>query len=209
MSSIIFDCDGVILNSNKIKSDAFYDIVEPYDKEVANKFRDYHIENGGISRYQKFEYLMSNLLFGDEIPSIKTFLEMYSKFTIEKLKNCEAFKKLEELKLKYSEHEWFLISGSDQQDLRKIFKYRDLSKYFEGGIYGSPRSKSEIIHKLIKDRDLSYPCIYYGDSKYDYYTAIEFEMNFVFVGEWSEVQSWRAFCKKFKIDCIENLNDLL
>ena len=60
--SFIFDCDGVILNSNKIKSNAFYEVASKYGKKEAKKLVNYHINNGGISRYKKFEYFSNNIL---------------------------------------------------------------------------------------------------------------------------------------------------
>ena len=54
--TIIFDCDGVILNSNNIKIQAFYETALIYGHDLANELVKYHIENGGISRYQKFEF---------------------------------------------------------------------------------------------------------------------------------------------------------
>ena len=53
---LVFDCDGVILDSNRLKSKAFTDALpgEPY--KLVNSFVDYHQKHGGISRYEKFRY---------------------------------------------------------------------------------------------------------------------------------------------------------
>ena len=57
--SIIFDCDGVLLDSNTIKSEAFYQSVLPFGQKYADEFIQYHKNNGGISRYKKFEYFLN------------------------------------------------------------------------------------------------------------------------------------------------------
>ena len=49
---IIFDCDGVLLNSNEIKSNAFYKTALQYGEAEALKLVDYHIKNGGVARYK-------------------------------------------------------------------------------------------------------------------------------------------------------------
>ena len=59
--NLIFDCDGIILNSNKIKTQAFYDVVSIYGNKAANELKNYHIKNGGISRYKKFHYFSENI----------------------------------------------------------------------------------------------------------------------------------------------------
>ena len=44
--TFVFDCDGVILNSNNYKSEAFFKSTLKYGKENAKKFKNYHIKNG-------------------------------------------------------------------------------------------------------------------------------------------------------------------
>ena len=36
--SLIFDCDGVILNSNKIKTDAFRKVLNNFDQNAIDEF---------------------------------------------------------------------------------------------------------------------------------------------------------------------------
>jgi len=52
--TLVFDCDGVILNSNKLKTQAFYQATLPYGESKAQAMVNYHVQNGGISRYRKF-----------------------------------------------------------------------------------------------------------------------------------------------------------
>ena len=40
--SLIFDCDGVILNSNKIKTEAFRKILQKYNQNAVDEFINYH-----------------------------------------------------------------------------------------------------------------------------------------------------------------------
>ena len=60
--SLIFDCDGVILNSNKIKTESFRKILKNFDTCAIQEFIDYHENNGGLSRYIKLDYFLSNIL---------------------------------------------------------------------------------------------------------------------------------------------------
>ena len=55
---IIFDFDGVILNSHNIKTQAFYEIFQKYGKKIATKSKNYHTKNAGISRYVKFKHIL-------------------------------------------------------------------------------------------------------------------------------------------------------
>ncbi len=60
--TIIFDCDGVILNSNKIKSEAFRIVASQYGDKEARKLVTYNKENGGVSRYVKFNYFINEII---------------------------------------------------------------------------------------------------------------------------------------------------
>ncbi|MEA3450829.1 MAG: HAD hydrolase-like protein, partial [Bacteroidota bacterium] len=62
MEAIIFDFDGVIIDSLGIKSEAFVHIYSPFGKEIVEKVVDYHEKNGGISRYQKIKYCHKKFL---------------------------------------------------------------------------------------------------------------------------------------------------
>ena len=79
--SIVFDCDGVILNSNSIKTQAFYDTTAFLGVDVANELKNYHLANGGVSRYYKFDYLLNSILpkFTHlKPPNIDDLLQLYS-----------------------------------------------------------------------------------------------------------------------------------
>ena len=54
---IIFDFDGVIINSHKVKTNAFYQIFKFYGEAIALKAKRYHEKNIGKSRYFKFQYI--------------------------------------------------------------------------------------------------------------------------------------------------------
>ena len=58
---LIFDCDGVILDSNLLKSRAFAEALPDEPPEFVKLFVDYHKQHGGISRYEKFKYYFREL----------------------------------------------------------------------------------------------------------------------------------------------------
>ena len=55
LRAIIFDFDGVILDSNDVKTEAFYEMYIQYGESIAKKVVNHHKKNGGISRFQKFK----------------------------------------------------------------------------------------------------------------------------------------------------------
>ena len=154
--SLIFDCDGVILNSNKIKTEAFRKTLQKYNLHAVDEFIKYHKENGGFSRYIKFEYFLKNILpkydknlrFNEF--ELKILLENYSYQCKSALYNAEVAKDLSKLRELSGNIPWLIVSGSDQKELRDIFKYKNIEKFFDAGIFGSPDKKTDILKREIK-----------------------------------------------------------
>ena len=65
IKTILWDFDGVILNSMKIKGDGFLELFKDYDKEQLNKMEKFHYENGGVSRFDKIRYFYNDVLNRD------------------------------------------------------------------------------------------------------------------------------------------------
>ena len=56
IKNIFFDFDGVIAESVSAKTDAFREMYAPYGEEIANQVVEYHINHGGVSRFEKFKF---------------------------------------------------------------------------------------------------------------------------------------------------------
>ena len=103
-NSIIFDCDGVILNSNAIKTEAFRNILNNYDLNAVDEFIDYHRKNGGISRYAKLEHFLKNIFpkyskgFNLNKDHLKILLKNYSMACRLSLCNAQVTEGLSELR---------------------------------------------------------------------------------------------------------------
>ena len=70
IKTIIFDFDGVILDSNHVKEEAFAEIYNEYGNAIRNKVVKYHRNNLGISRYNKFKFIHENYLKKKSITKI-------------------------------------------------------------------------------------------------------------------------------------------
>lgn len=208
--SLVFDCDGVVLNSNKIKSQAFYEATKHFGNELAKAFVDYNVANGGISRYAKVRYFISDILkqeFNELI--YQDILERFAKAVKKGLMNCEIAEGLAELRDQTKETNWLIVSGGDQAELREVFAARGLSKYFDGGVFGSPDNKDLILAREIERGNIYRPALFLGDSKYDFLAAKTASLDFLFLTQWSEVKSCKAWCNERNIMIRLNLRDLL
>ena len=215
--TIIFDCDGVVLNSNPIKTNAFLKLSKPFGENSARNLIDFHQNNGGISRYKKFDYFVNNIIY-DQIDKnnkeeikrlIKRLCDQYGELVIESLVKSEVAFGLKDLRQKTKNAGWLIVSGGDQEELRKVFKRKGISNFFNKGIYGSPESKYEIIDKCLFNKSIDKRAIFIGDSKLDYEVANHFGINFLFVSEWSEFHQMPQYAKLKGIKVYKNLISLL
>ena len=62
IKNILFDFDGVILDSMPVRDSGFEKIFQKFDKVLVSKLIDYNNENGGLSRYVKIKYFFNKLL---------------------------------------------------------------------------------------------------------------------------------------------------
>jgi len=64
VDSIIFDFDGVILESNHVRTEGFKLLLEgrKYDADTVARFIRFHEKNAGLSRYYKLRYLFYEIL---------------------------------------------------------------------------------------------------------------------------------------------------
>ena len=53
IKAIVFDFDGVILESVDIKTKAFIKLYENYPPKIKEEVKRYHLKHLGISRYEK------------------------------------------------------------------------------------------------------------------------------------------------------------
>ena len=50
---LAFDCDGIILESMDVKSDAYARLAEPFGPEAMDRIRVFHALSGGVNRLAK------------------------------------------------------------------------------------------------------------------------------------------------------------
>jgi phosphoglycolate phosphatase-like HAD superfamily hydrolase len=206
--TIIFDCDGVVLDSNKIKTQAFFNAAISYGEEKAQKLVSYHTERGGVSRYKKFAWFIEKYGSSTEI-SLEKLLENYAEEVEKGLLNCDIANGLKALRELTSDAKWLIVSGGSEQEIRDIFNTRTIAKYYDSGIFGSPDTKDEILKRELANGNICFPALFIGDSKYDFEAAKNANLDFVFLTGWSEVIDKEIWCKENEIEVKLNLCELL
>ena len=210
--TIVFDCDGVILDSNVVKTEAYFRTAKQLGAtdQQAQALVDYHVQLGGISRYHKFDYYLREILHvaaTDE--AIAELLATFAKELEEGLMACEIAPGIEALKAATPHANWMILSGGDQLEIQALFKKRDLTKYFDGGLFGSPDNKDTVLAREIASGNIQFPALFVGDSKYDHEASTNAKLDFVFVSDWTEVPDWKAYCETHQLHVEKSIKALL
>ncbi|MBE1515773.1 HAD family hydrolase [Nesterenkonia halotolerans] len=207
--TLVFDCDGVVLDSNRVKTRAFYEAALPYGEAAAQRLVDYHVSHGGISRYKKFALFLEEMVDGRQGPGLDSLLDAYATEVRAGLMACEIAPGLDQLRQVTRESRWLIVSGGDQEELREIFHARGISSHFDGGIFGSPDTKDEILAREMGRGNISGSALFLGDSTYDHQASSQAGLDFVFVSAWTEVPGWDTWCREQGIASVESLQQLL
>lgn len=199
--TIVFDCDGVVLDSNLVKTEAYFRTAKSLGATdaQAQALVDYHVRLGGISRYHKFDWYLREVLHQSATQeAIQILLDEFARELEVVLMECAVADGLPELRAASSAN-WMILSGGDQQEIRTLFAKRDLAKYFDGGLFGSPDNKDTVLAREKENGNLRFPALFIGDSKYDYEAATRAGLDFVFLSGWTEVADWQGYCAEHKI----------
>lgn len=172
--AIIFDFDGVLVESGDIKTQAFADLYQSYGETVVNKVVRYHSLNGGLSRYQKFRHFQQHLL---KMPPLTQDEEQeldrrFSKLVVEAVIASKPVPGANELVYKEATRiPLFIVSGTPEIELNTIVTRRGLEPYFTE-VRGSPKSKQTLIAEILSTHGFTPTrVLMIGDALIDYQSA--------------------------------------
>jgi len=174
VKNIIFDFDGVILDSMAVRELGFRKIFAAYDEALVEELLQYHQENGGLSRYNKIAYFYNEILHEPitqtEIDTLATAFSEIMRVTLtdHRYLIAETVAFLQRNAAYYRLH---IASGSDQNELRYLCEALGLTDYFLS-IHGSPVHKNKLVEMILSEYEYTKEeTILIGDSINDYTAA--------------------------------------
>ncbi|GKS70050.1 haloacid dehalogenase superfamily, subfamily IA, variant 1 with third motif having Dx(3-4)D or Dx(3-4)E [Nitrosomonas sp. PY1] len=181
--AIIFDFDGVVVESGKIKTQAFANLYRSYGEDIVTKVVEFHMQNGGVSRYHKFRYFQEYYLNKPPLTEVeeKQLDSRFSELVVEAVIAAEGVPgAIELIRQQAKKIPLFIASGTPENELKVIVERRGLNSYFKE-VRGSPESKKNIIAEiLIKHALHPKNVLVIGDAMTDYEGAAA--NNTVFLG---------------------------
>ena len=191
--NIVLDFDGVILDANKQrKKNMKFVLDKNLNQELSKLTYNYFSQNSGVSRNVK----LSKFIKDESV--LKKVLLQYYELNLLTLPKCSLVKGVKEFIIKnYTSKKILILTGADEDEVKILVKNKNLNEYiFYLG--GGPKSKIQHLKELQLKRD----SVFFGDSKYDNFTASEYGFDFVFVSGYTNTKE-----ENLEYSFIENIED--
>jgi phosphoglycolate phosphatase-like HAD superfamily hydrolase len=206
---LMFDFDGVVADSVEVKTHAFASIYNEYGKDVVKKIIEHHNNNGGMSRFDKFQFYHENFLNKEiDMETINKLSERFSKIVFSKVVSANEINSVSLFLKKYGCNARVCVvnSATPQKEMREIIKARGMDNKFSY-VLGSPRSKVDNITKVLA----KYSCnknelLFFGDSQADLNAAIICDVDFIGIG--NKIQTYITKMG-LNYNCMENFDEII
>lgn len=203
--AIFFDFDGVLVESNAIKVDAFERLYAGYGPSILARVMDYIEDKEGISRVEKILYAHKAFL-GIELndDDLAVLAKRYSRMVEDAVVACPWVDGAREfLEAHRSQLPMFVVTGTPEDEIGRIVERRNMAHYFTE-VRGSPLRKPAIVRELLDRYDLAASrSVFIGDAPFDYETADETGLRFI-----GRVPSGRPTPFPVDTEIAANLTDL-
>ncbi|OGQ25208.1 MAG: hypothetical protein A2138_06125 [Deltaproteobacteria bacterium RBG_16_71_12] len=181
VKAVVFDFDGVIVESGDIKTEAFLELFAAYPEHLP-AIKRHHLDNLGVSRFKKFAWIYDELLHLPFDTGEKIRLgDRFSAIVFQKV--CEtpfvpgAREALDAL-ARAGVH-LAIASGTPQDELDRIVDARGLRPFF-AEVHGSPTEKATAAASVIRRWSLAPDeVLFVGDGTTDHVAATTAGVRFL------------------------------
>jgi phosphoglycolate phosphatase-like HAD superfamily hydrolase len=179
--AVIFDFDGVIVQSVEIKAEAFATIYRNENPELVRAIIEYQHAHGGVSRREKFKHFEREFFGRDPTPeAIEALSRKFTSIVYDAVVGCPFVDGAPEaLETLHAHIPLYLVSGTPHDELIPIVEARRLARFFKG-IYGAPATKPQAFRNILDANGFDAGrTVAIGDSPTEYEAALHLGMPFV------------------------------
>ena len=171
--AVIFDFDGVLAESVDVKTNAYALLFQEEGEEIVQQIVNFHLNNGGISRFEKFRFFYSDIL--DRPLSEERFQRLCTQFSCLVVDEVVASPWVDGAKKFLIQHKkqymFAIISGTPEDELKEIVRRREMNNFF-GSVRGSPKDKVTLLDEIMDEYNLKpKEMVFVGDSETDWRAA--------------------------------------
>jgi len=179
---MVFDFDGVIIDSMNVKVDEYKILFSQFtkDESILNEIADIYKNSIGIPREitlkKVFNEVLDQNISDQEVENLSQF---YSKAIFSRLETIKPLNGFLDYLTLHKEVNKHIISGAPHSDIAYLTNKLKLSKHFKS-IKGGPLEKKDALigfknQEKVKEQEI----VYFGDQKNDYNAAKAAEVQFI------------------------------
>lgn len=173
VQALVFDFDGVLIESVDIKTRAFAQLFAGEPPETVQRIIDFHLRHGGLSRVEKLKAMYREIL-GRPLPEdrLEALCRAFSELVVNEVVMAPWVEGAEAFLLQHrGRYRFFIVSGTPEEELREIVRRRAIEPLFDG-VFGSPRTKEVLLQDVLRDAGLpAAEMVFVGDSATDWAAA--------------------------------------
>jgi phosphoglycolate phosphatase-like HAD superfamily hydrolase len=195
-AAVVFDCDGVLLDSNELKSSCFREVLEAagFTPSDVARFSAFQRANFGTSRYRLFETLLTWDLAVRPRVDHAGLLAAYAGLLRGRYVTTPATPGMRDVVAGLAARlPLYIVSGSDEAELREVLGERGDAPPFRK-ILGSPTPKPDNLAQVLADLaahdGVTDPAsvLFIGDAEADFKAAESLGTSFVYMDRFSTAQ---------------------
>lgn len=179
--TLILDFDGVLVESNEAKRQAFEDLFAMYPP-YSRAMMDYHLANHALPRMLKFEHCVHRImgLPGDQ-ESVLNMAERFSGLVMNRVINCPEVSGTGDFLKEFSRKvPLYISSTTPMEDLHQIIAARSMGHYFQVIFGDPPVPKADAIRAVLeREKVLPSEVVFVGDAPSDYQAARDADLKFL------------------------------
>jgi len=177
---IFFDFDGVVKESIEVKSNAFRELFSNIDSRLCEKIISHHLENSGISRFEKIPLYFEMADFDLNEKSVKEYLDRFSFLVKDQVIKSKWVPGAKEYFLRnHLKQDFYLVTATPQFEIEKILDALKISHVFKQ-IFGAPTKKTDAIKSVVSGLNiLPNDAVMVGDASADLQASIANNIDFI------------------------------
>ena len=169
---VFWDFDGVIKDSVDVKTLAFEKLFLPYGQKIAQKVKQHHEANGGVSRFEKMPLYLSWAGIDATDDLVDKFCKLFSETVFQSVADSAWVPGVYEYLFKNHREKYFvLVTATPQLEIEKILCALEINHFFRQ-IFGAPTKKEDAIRSVLKEqRIMPDKALMIGDAETDLLAA--------------------------------------
>jgi len=178
---VFWDFDGVIKDSVAVKTEAFARLFSRFGSDVADRVKDHHLANGGMSRFEKMPVYLTWAGQPVTEASIGDYCQQFSREVLQCVVDAPWVPGVEQyLSVNRHQQEFVLVTATPQGEIEEILQALDLQTCFSA-IHGTPTRKVDAIRQTLSSSQglRASECLMVGDAMADLEASRENDVPFL------------------------------